>query len=176
MTPDREREARFHEWLREHRGILHKIARAHASTAAEQEELFHDMALQIWRSLPGFREQCRPVTWVYRVCFNTALEWRRGQRRRRLATETEVGRVEQMISAEPRPGWTQEESELLARLYAAIQALPDGERTVVVLSLEGLSYREIGEITGVTENHIGVTLNRARGKLATSLEEVRNEL
>lgn len=176
MNPGRELEARFHAWLREHRGIFYKIARAHASSAAEQEELFHDMALQLWRSLPAFREQCRPVTWIYRVCLNTALEWRRGQRRRRLANEAELERVEQMISTEPRPGWTQEESELLARLYAAIQTLPDGERTIVVLSLEGLSYREIGEITGLTENHIGVVLSRTRGKLAASLQEVRNEL
>lgn len=176
MNPDRERETRFHAWLGEHRGVFYKIARSHASSSAEQEELFQDMALQLWRSLPGFREQCRPVTWIYRVCFNTALEWRRGQRRRRLANADEQDRGAQIVSSEPRPGWTQEEGELLARLYSAIQTLPDGERAVVVLSLDALSYREIGEITGLSENHVGVTLSRARSKLADSLKEVRNEL
>lgn len=176
MNFDRLREARFRDWLETHRAIFHKIARAYAATPEDQRELFQDMVVQLWRSLPGFREQCQPVTWVYRVCLNTALGWRRGQLRRRLATEAELRRVEQTFSEEPRPGWTQEESELLARLYAAIQALPPEERTLVVLSLDDLSYRDISEITGLAENHVGVVPHRARRKLADQLKEVRDEL
>lgn len=176
MKTDREREARFHTWLREHRGIFYKIARAHAVSRAEQDELYHDMAVQLWRSLPTFRDQCRPVTWIYRVCLNTAFEWRRGQRRRRLASADEQDRIDNLVTEDPRPGWTQEENELLAKIYSAIQTLPDADRTVLVLSLDGLNYREIAEITGLTENHVGVTLTRARARLAASLKEVRNEL
>ena len=54
--------------------------------------------------------------------------------------------------------------------------LPAGERSLVLLSLDGLSYREIGELTGLKENHVGVVLTRARQKLAEELKEVRDEL
>jgi RNA polymerase sigma-70 factor, ECF subfamily len=173
---DHEREVRFKAWIEEHRGIFYKISRAYAPAPGEQVELFQEMVVQLWRSMPGFQAQCRPVTWVYRVCVNTALEWRRGQRRRRLATDADLERFDQIGSNDPRPGWTHEESELLGHLYEAIHALPTAERTAVVLSLDGLSYREISEITGMNDNHVGVVLNRARAKLAETLKDVRHEL
>jgi RNA polymerase sigma-70 factor (ECF subfamily) len=46
----------------------------------------------------------------------------------------------------------------------------------LILQLDGLSYREISEIAGLTENHVGVALTRVRKKLAKSLKEVRDEL
>lgn len=176
MSSARAHEARFKVWLEEHRGIFHRIARAYAATEADQADLFQEMAAQLWRSLPGFREQCRPVTWVYRVCLNTALGWQRGQRRRNTLVARDGEPLEHARSAEPRPGWTQENEELLAQLYGRIRALPAGERSLVLLSLDGLSYREISELTGLKENHVGVVLTRARQKLADELKEVRDEL
>jgi RNA polymerase sigma-70 factor, ECF subfamily len=173
---EHDRELRFKAWIAEYRGIFHKIARAYAPAARDHEELFHDMVVQLWRSLPGFREQCRPVTWIYRVCLNTALEWRRGQQRRRLARPEDIRRLDEVSADDRGPGWTHAQSELLDQLYAAIHALPPAERTTIVLSLEGLGYREISEITGLKENHVGVVLNRARTRLAESLKKVRHEL
>src|SRR4051812_10747171 len=134
MTPDREREGRFQDWLQEHRGIFHRIARAYTATSADQADLFQEMAAQLWRSLPGFRGQCQPVTWIYRVCLNTALGWQRGSERRRAVVTTREDAIEAAPSTEPRPGWTHENEELLARLYAQIRALPPGERSLVLLS------------------------------------------
>lgn len=176
MTSDPLHEARFQEWLRQHRGVFHRIARAYAATAVDQADLFQEMASQLWRSLPGFRDQCRPVTWVYRVCLNTALGWRRGAERRNAVVVENLDAFEAAPSAEPRPGWTHENEELLEKLYTRIRALPAGERSLVLLALDGLSYREIGELTGLKENHIGVVLTRARQKLAEELKEVRDEL
>jgi RNA polymerase sigma-70 factor, ECF subfamily len=176
MIPDRAREAQFQTWLKEHRGIFHRIARAYAATAEDQADLFQEMAGQLWRSLPGFRGQCQAVTWIYRVCLNTALGWRRGSARRQAVVSVEAGAIDAAQSTEPRPGWTHEQEELLAKLYARIRALPVGERSLVLLSLDGLSYREIGELTGLKENHVGVVLTRARQKLTEELQEVRDEL
>ena len=69
-----------------------------------------------------------------------------------------------------------EQAELLEELYAAIRELSPADRSLVLLSLEGLSYRDISEVTGFTENQVGVTLTRARGKLAERLKGVRHEL
>ena len=44
------------------------------------------------------------------------------------------------------------------------------------LQLAKSGYREIGDLTGLTENHVGVALSRARQKLAASFKEVRDEL
>lgn len=172
----RERDACFKAWLDEHRGIFHRIARAYAKQPEDQADLFQEMAVQLWRSLPAFRQHCKPVTWVYRVCLNTALGWRRKDARQRAFVVLEREKIELAATLEPRPGWTHENDELLERLYESIRELPLSERTLVLLSLDGLSYREIAELTGLSENHIGVTLTRARQKLSATMKEVRDEI
>ena len=107
---------------------------------------------------------------------NTALGWRRDSARQPAFAKLDRERIDLAPAVEPRPGWTYENDELLTRLYAHIRALPAGERSLVLLFLDGLSYREIGDLTGLTENHVGVALSRARQKLAANFKEVRDEL
>lgn len=169
------REAQLRRWLAEHRGILVKISRAYAAAPTDQTELEHEMALQLWRSLPSFRTEASPATWIYRVCPNTALTWRRGQARctRNLVPGVDVSQVSAVAAS---PAESMGERERVAQLYAAIQALSDFDRALVLLMLDGLAYREMAEITGLTENHIGVALTRARKRLAAQLKGVSDEL
>lgn len=72
------------------------------------------------------------------------------------------------------PGAPEDDSrERLALLYEAIHALVPLDRTLVLLSLDGLPYSEIAEVTGLTENPIGVRLTRARQRLKDSLSQRR---
>ena len=168
-----ETEVRYTGWLRDHRGILLKVARSFAAGAADQDELYQEMMLQLWRSLPRFQGQAKASTWIYRVCLNTAQTWRRTEQRRSYL----AGPLPAEPACErPTPGAVQEQTETIAALYAAIRSLPAADRSLVLLLLDGLSYREISEITGLTENHVGVALTRARKKLADLMKEVRHEL
>jgi RNA polymerase sigma factor (sigma-70 family) len=66
--------------------------------------------------------------------------------------------------------------DLLEQLYSAMQAMPPSERVLVLLMLDGLAYREMAEVTGLTENHVSVALTRARKHLAILLKGVTDEL
>jgi RNA polymerase sigma factor (sigma-70 family) len=55
------------------------------------------------------------------------------------------------------------------RLMSAIQSLPGAHRQMIVLTLEGLSYGEIAEVLGITENNVAVRLTRARKALKDAL-------
>ena len=175
MMADSQRDVRFAAWLHEHRGILHKISRAYAWAAADQADLRQEMLLQLWRSLPAFREQAKPSTWIYRVCLNTALTWHRDLARResRIQPGADLaGIAGEAASPAERAG----DREILEKLYTAIHAMPDFDRALVLLLLDGLAYREIAEITGLTENHVGVVLTRARKRLAELMKGVTDEL
>lgn len=163
--------ALFKTWLEEHRGILVKVARSFARTPADLEDLQQEMKLQLWSSLASFAGQAKPSTWIYRVCLNTALTWHRGVMRResRLQRDVDPG----LLAAPVGPAG---EDEMVEQLYTAIHALPMFDRALVLLALDGLAYREIAEITGLTENHVGVSLTRARKRLATLMKGVTNEL
>jgi RNA polymerase sigma-70 factor (ECF subfamily) len=57
----------FDDWLQRHKGILFKIVRAYAFNAYDQDDLFQEIALQLWRSIPEFRGESKASTWIYRV-------------------------------------------------------------------------------------------------------------
>jgi RNA polymerase sigma-70 factor (ECF subfamily) len=57
----------FDSWLHEHKGILFKIVRAFAFTPHDQVDLFQDISLQLWQSIPDFRGEAKASTWIYRV-------------------------------------------------------------------------------------------------------------
>jgi RNA polymerase sigma-70 factor, ECF subfamily len=162
-------------WLQEHRGIFVKVARAFARDAVEIAELQHEMVFQVWQSLRRFEEQSKPSTWIYRVCLNTALTWKRGsdRRERHLAPDADINGI---AATARTPAETVEQREWLDRLYDALQTLTVADRALVLLMLDGLSYREIADVTGMTDNHVGVALTRARKRLTAQMKGVIDEL
>ncbi len=146
-----------------------KVARSFARGDAEEAELQHEMAFQLWRTLHGFSGQVRASTWIYRVCLNTALTWRRGAGRRERRFEARE-MLDEFAAEGSSPAETAEQRERVEQLYRAVHSLAETERALVILMLDGLSYREIAEVTGMTENHVGVALTRARRRLAERLK------
>jgi RNA polymerase sigma-70 factor (ECF subfamily) len=175
MSATADHEATFQAWLEEHRGIFVKVARSFARGEADVAGLQQEMMFQLWLSLPRYAGQAKPSTWIYRVCLNTALTWRRGAQRqeRRIEPEADVSRL---AATGASPAESAANKDLLEQLYSALQAMPESERALLLLMLDGLAYREMAEVTGLTENHVGVSLTRARKHLAELLKGVTDEL
>jgi RNA polymerase sigma factor (sigma-70 family) len=151
------------------------VTRSFARTGADEADLRQEILLQLWISAPAFSGQAKESTWVYRVCLNTALSWCRGGTRRDRRIEPAVDPGD-LAAPESTPADAAGDRELLEKLYEAIRSMEAFERSLVLLSLDGLAYREIAEITGLTENHVGVALTRARRGLARKLKGVADEL
>jgi RNA polymerase sigma-70 factor, ECF subfamily len=81
---DDSQEAVFKRWLKEHTGLVFKIARAFAPGDADRDDLVQEILLQLWRSLPRFEGKAKESTWIYRVALNTALAWHRGEKKPRM--------------------------------------------------------------------------------------------
>jgi RNA polymerase sigma-70 factor (ECF subfamily) len=152
-----------------------KVARSFAPAPVDVAELQQEMLLQLWTSLRSYAGQAKPSTWIYRVCLNTALTWHRGVTRRERHIKPDA-MIADIATEDATPAERIGEKEMLDRLYTAIHTLPMFDRALMLLSLDGLAYREIAEITGLTENHIGVMLTRARKRLAVQMKGVTDEL
>ena len=154
-----EQEQTFLHWQTTHRGILLKVARSYAVAQEDQEDLIQQILVQLWHSVEQFNGQAKPSTWIYRVALNTAMDWQRGEKRRR-------ERVEKLVSMDAY--WLEQrgpENERLTLLYETIHQLPAHERYLVLLYLEDLPYSELAEIIGISESNVGVRINRAKKKL-----------
>ena len=160
-----QRKRLFDTWIRTHRGILFKIVRAYATRAEDRDDLFQEIAFQIWKSIPRYREDSAVTTWVYRVALYSAIAWSRkerghGERRRSLA-EPELVPALSAEDEDPRLGW----------LYGQIASLEPVARSLILLHLDGLSYREIADTLGISETNVGAKLSRIRRTLVDKMKE-----
>jgi RNA polymerase sigma-70 factor (ECF subfamily) len=162
-----EHEALFRQWLDEHIGLLIKVARSFADSASDADDLLQEVLLQVWISLPNYRAESKPTTWLYRVALNTALAWKRREvKHRRKLTELPLAEI--AGAAVPDDGLANRET--IDRMYAAIRELEPANRALVLLYLDGLSYSEMAEVIGISENNIGVRLNRIKKQMADALK------
>lgn len=171
---DQTPETRFKSWLEAHGSTVLKVARAYTRTVEEGQDLAQEILLQVWRSLPQFQGRASVATWFYRVALNTALSWHRNEGRRR-ARQQPLLEPEELPVTGPDSAEQYAQREVVERLYTAIRQLPKADAALVLLYLDDLSYRQIAEVLGISENHVGVKLNRARKALAESLKEVAHE-
>lgn len=167
---DESLESLFKRLLAGHGGAVLKVARAYTLTAEDGRDLAQEILLQVWRSLPRFEGRADAATWMYRVALNTAIGWKRKERRRE-AGRSSVLRVEEVSSGGVDASHEAARREAVERLYGAIRRLNKADAALVLLSLDGLSYRQMAEVLGISESHVGVKLNRARKALAELLKE-----
>jgi RNA polymerase sigma-70 factor (ECF subfamily) len=161
MMLDADRNTVFEGWIEAHKPILFKVARVYGATHSDREDLFQEIALQVWHSVAAWRNDCAATTWIYRVALNTALAWRRKERKHgqgRDDIETATGLL---ISndRDPRLEW----------IYERIANLDDANRSLALLMLDGFSYREMSQILGLTESNVGVKINRIKATLTAAL-------
>jgi RNA polymerase sigma-70 factor (ECF subfamily) len=158
---DSERDRIFGEWLAAHKGILFKVVHAYAFEHADRQDLFQEIAIQVWRSVEAFRGESSVPTWMYRVALNTAIAWTRREYRHQRGKEPLEGAeglltTESLANTDPRLEW----------LYQQIAQLKDVDRSVALLLLDGFTYKEIAGIIGLTESNVGVKINRIKAALA----------
>lgn len=175
MPPFTDHEPLFRAWMAEHRGIVMKVTASFARSASDLADLRQEALLQLWISLASFRGQAKPSTWIYRVCLNTALAWRRDATRREQPLDP-LADISRVAADTVDPAEDASSRELMEKLLAGIRALPELDRALILMSLDGLSYREITEVTGMTETHVGVALTRARRRLVTQMKGVIDEM
>jgi RNA polymerase sigma-70 factor (ECF subfamily) len=158
----------FERWMRDHRGLIYRVVMLYASEAAAQEDLYQEIALALWRSIPRFEGRSLESTWIYRVALNTALSSRRAADRRPWTTTfEEVGAAgsagEPRIAPEP--------DGQVAWLYDRIRTLSPIDRSLVLLYLDGNSHDEIAAVLGISPGAVGVKIHRVKNRLKKLLEE-----
>jgi RNA polymerase sigma factor (sigma-70 family) len=172
QEPQSNHEATFLRLYEQYGPAVCRLVNAYTAVPGEREDLFQEIATQLWRALPNYRGQASERTWLYRIAHNVAITATAKSRHR--------GRAEVELTEAPQRGPGIEEallaSERQARLAAAIRELPVTDRQSVVLHLEGLSHAEIAEVLGTSPGAAMTRLSRVRDRLIQMLNQGgRNE-
>lgn len=156
---------RFDTLLSAHGPALNRLAASYTGGAAEREDLLQEIVFAIWQALPRFRGECSERTFVFRIAHNRAISFV-GRRRLPLVDGNEALEVS---AAAPDPERALSIEQEGQRLLDAIRRLPLPYAQVVTLTLEEMTYAEIGDVLGISETNVGARLTRAREMLRTML-------
>jgi RNA polymerase sigma-70 factor, ECF subfamily len=139
------------------------VVRAYAFEHADRQDLFQEVAIQVWRSVDDYRGDSSVATWLYRVALNSGISWTRKQdrhQRGKQPLEIVAGLLTASAEdADPRVEW----------LYRQIAQLKDVDRSVALLMLDGFAYKEIAAIAGISEGNVAVKINRIKAALTAQL-------
>lgn len=163
-------EQKFLELVNGNRNRILRVCRVYAWNSADQDDLYQEILSQIWRGLPGLKESQFANTWLYRVAINTAISFVR-KRASRSDRVIHFEHADLTRAIESRQSTEGQAGDRIADLYTAIYKLDPLEKALVTLFLEDFTYEQIAEATGISANHAGVMLHRAKKKLCGLMKE-----
>ncbi|WP_421878458.1 RNA polymerase sigma factor [Marinoscillum sp.] len=150
--------------IQNHSGIIHKILYLYVDDPEESRDLKQEIQLQAWKAKDRFRGDSQFSTWLYRVALNTVLTYKRKKK-------VETTEIKDTDFVKELPKDTSEQADLLLR---AIKGLNDIDKTIITLHLEDYDNSEIGDITGLTKNNVGVKLHRIKEQLKKKINDRPN--
>lgn len=138
----------YNDMLRRNEGAIIRICLIFAHhTTYGVEDLYQDIAMELWRHYGGFRNESAESTWVYRVALTTAC--RQVDRHRKEPRTVPLSlRMAERLAEEG-------QDELVGRLYELIELLPNEEKRLAFLYLEGVPVRQMAKILNCSEREVG---------------------
>ncbi len=168
------------ELVASHERMVFQLAVHLLGDRDEALDLSQEVFLRVFRTIHAFRGQSALRTWIYRIAINQARNRQRWWRRRRRSDQVQLEQYVLDHGELGRPGDGDSpdrafaRKEMAVRLWAALDALPFDQRTVIVLrEIDGLSYDEIADSLNVAVGTVKSRLTRARQTLRHELREVR---
>lgn len=159
----------FSQWMTEHEKMLKHIIVGFEAKPAIQEELFQEIALNIWQALPKFKGNSSVKTFVARIAHNI-LATHVAKAVRTIKADQDIDEQHDIKTDEATPYQELDKAQRQQRLSAAIRQLKLEQQQVITLALEGMSYQEMAETLAITTNLVGVRLQRAKTALMQLLE------
>jgi RNA polymerase sigma-70 factor (ECF subfamily) len=158
-TPDRQ--DAFAELLQRHQRILFQVAHAYCRTPEDRNDVAQEIAVQLWRSFDRYDGRARFSTWMYRIALNVAISFQRRERvRQRHVLPATGGLLE--VAAEAADGAGADEID---KLYRLIHSVPELDRALLLLVLDGHDHGSIGEILGLSTTNVGTKVHRLKQDL-----------
>lgn len=153
---------RFLSLVDEHRRALAKVCWTYGRTPHDRDDLFQEIVARLWGAFGSYDDKRPFLTWMYRVALNVAIDHRR--RWQRWSRESEI------VDEAALPSPVLNRHDQLNELRDLLDQQNDADRALLLLYLEGHSYREMGDILGMSESNVGTRLNRIKQAMRQSVQ------
>ncbi len=171
-------ESVFLEVFRLYKDMVYTLSLKLLVDKSESMDVTQEVFISLLRNASGFRGDCCIKTWLYRVTVNQIANrnrwWKRCWRSQTVSLSVPVSaddpRPLEVEGRSPSPARNILNSELRGALEQGLRKLPFEQRVAIVLrDVEGLTYEEIAEVTGVNLGTVKSRIGRAREQLREML-------
>jgi len=153
-----EQKKHFLQIITTYQGLINSVCKMYAQEKEDFKDMQQEVILQLWKALPGFRNESKISTWIYRVAFNTILSNKRHTKKH----SNHLSLCE--LDHDSLAGGVFADDEV-QHLMFIISQLEDNDKAIVMLYLEGYSHKEMAEILSLTATNISTRMNRIKEKL-----------
>lgn len=154
-----DKKQRFNELFDKHYSKVFRLCKGYFNGSEDlASNSAQEVFMKIWESLDTFRGESSISTWIYRISVNTCLLYLRKQSTKKEKYTT----VFPPIVAEQ---YSFEEEEKLQKMYGCVQKLEEKDKMITLMMLEGISYSEISDVVGITDEALRVRIHRIKKNL-----------
>jgi len=147
------------------RDRLLRYALSFGLSVQDGEEIIQEVFLTLHRHLQLGRPRKNLRGWLFRVAHNLALKHRFATRKTRDIVRQDCGLAEKQIDGAPNPEEQLAAAQRHDRLRAVLRALPERDQSCLHLRAEGLRYREIADVLGMSLGAVSISLTRSLARL-----------
>ena len=134
------------------------------------EEITQEVFLALLRHLQLGRSRKNLRGWIFRVAHNLALKQRYASQRLGSETAPDTFTIENRSDPSPNPEERALDAQRRRNLLSVVGALAERDRSCLSLRAEGLRYREIAEVTGMSLGAVSISLTRSLERLTVAYE------
>jgi RNA polymerase sigma-70 factor (ECF subfamily) len=164
-------EAAFEALIARYKPLVVHVVYRMVTRREDREDLLQDVFVKVYENLKGFGFRSKLSTWIARIAYNACINLLEKKRETLVEDEfPERGGLDHLPGPGILPDTATEREDLSRRLEYEIGRLPVKYRSILTLyHLDGMSYREIGEVLAIPEGTVKSYLFRARKHLRESL-------
>lgn len=135
----------------------------------DTDDVLQDTFIKVWAALPGFRQEARLYTWIYKIATNEALNFlRKIKIKSILRLDSSENMLIRKIEDDPYFNGSEIERELLK----LVQKLPERQRIVFNLRyFDEMKYEDMAEILGTSVGALKASYHHAYKKIKAEIEE-----
>lgn len=150
----------------QYRDPLLRYALSLGLAVPDAEEVIQEVFLSLFRHLALRRSRANLRGWLFRVTHNLGLKQVYVNRRSDTRTAPDCTGAKEPLDPSPDPEESLLSNQRHYRLQAVVQALPENDRHCLRLRAEGLRYREIATVLGMSLGAVSISLTRSLARLA----------
>lgn len=162
------KEQEFNKIVIENSELIKRICRYYNSNIQDQQDMYQEILINIWRSLDKFRGESKLSTFIYRIAVNVSITYAsKSFKESKLYVSRDTNNIDEIID-QPQDDKVEKEKQI-QQLQNVLNTMSIIDKALISLVLEGLSMKEIANVIGITEPNVKVKIHRIKTHLKEEL-------